>query len=561
MAKAVSLRTLVGGVEHACGAIANTLADLGKSIAYTKTTTLPVAAECLTTKVVLQRLGGILSPREIAESDVGQEEELEASFEVIVHSISEILVDVDHEITRLRRYFIWGDPLAASKLVPVLQDFFIDVRFNLRRNRSSLCLILDCLQSGNLLGTTIQLFDQTSTTKSPSKKSSTPSRLQPLVAIQLHKISDQPETRQLHIKYRPDRDDPNKTGSRFAHELHEAIAGCDRNAVHRCLAKKADPNAQLDPAGVLPIHLALSLVEASLASDNKTAAGASASIVTALVIAGANLRALDENERTPLIRAVMNEMSDSLISLMLEQKASVKAIDGQRNTALHYAATKPSSDEMGNKETVRVLLVHGANQALKNKKGRTPLHEAVSFECLGRVEELLEYGADLEIPDKNGWTPLFGAVTQGNVALTKLICDRGAIVDKKDKNGYTALHYAASHGSKDIAGILLDAGADVNLISMGETPLCRAASKSNLPLVMLLLSHGADIALPSPGCRGALPIHVAAMGNNVAILTVLLDAGSSINGLDDERRTPLRWAMDGGRNEFVHFLFSKGAGK
>lgn len=413
--------------------------------------------------------------------------------------------------------------------------------------------------SGNLLGTTIQLFDQTATPKSPSKKSTTPSRLQPRVAIQPHKISDRPETRQLHIKYRPDRNDPNKTGSKYVHELHEAIAGCDRNAVHKCLAKKADPNAQLDPAGVLPIHLALSLVEASLSADNKTAAGASASIVTALVIAGANLRALDENERTPLIRAVMNEMSDSLISLMLEQKASVKAIDGQRNTALHYAATKPSSDEMGNKETVRVLLVHGANQSLKNKKGRTPLHEAVSFECLDRVQELLDYGADFEIPDKNGWTPLFGAVTQGNVALTKLICDRGAIVDKKDKNGYTALHYAASHGSKDVAEILLDAGADANLISKGETPLCRAASKSNLPLVKLLLSHGADVALPSPGSRGALPIHVAAMGNNVAVLTVLLDAGSPINGLDDERRTPLRWAMDGGRNEFVHFLFSKGA--
>ncbi|XXH04077.1 hypothetical protein Hte_010488 [Hypoxylon texense] len=542
MAKSVSLRTLVGGVEHACGTIANTLTDIGKSITYTKASMLPVAAECLTTKVVLRRLGGILSPREIAESDGGQEEELEASFEVIVHSISEILVDVDHEITRLGRYFTWGDPLAASKLVPVLQDFFIDA-------------------SGSLLGTTIQLFDQTSTSKSSSKKPATPSRLQPLVAIQLHKISEQPDTRQLHIKYRPERNGPSKIASKHIHELHEAIAGCDHNAVHKCLSKKADPNARLEPSEILPIHLALSLVEASVSSNNKTAAGASASIVTTLVIAGADLRAVDENGRTPLIRAVMNEMSDSLITLMLELKAPVKAIDRQKNTALHYAASKPSSEEMANIETVRVLLVHGANQGLKNKKGRTPLHEAVSFECLDRVEELLDYGADLEIADKNGWTPLFGAVTQGNIALTKLICDRGAIVDKKDKNGYTALHYAASQGSKDVAEILLDAGADANLISKGETPLCRAASKSSLPLVKLLLSRGADVTLPSPDYRGALPIHVAAMGNNVAILDVLLEAGSPINGVDDERRTPLRWAMDGGRNEFVHFLFSKGAAK
>ncbi|KAI1808800.1 ankyrin repeat-containing domain protein [Daldinia bambusicola] len=269
----------------------------------------------------------------------------------------------------------------------------------------------------------------------------------------------------------------------------------------------------------------------------------------------------DENGRTPLIWAAMNEMPDSLISLMLEFGACTEAKDGQKNTALHHAAMKAASDEMGNVDTIRILLAHGADQSLRNKRGRTPLHEAVSFACFDRGRELLDYGADSEIADNNGRTPLLCAVTQGNLAFTKLLCDRGAIVDKKDKNGYTALHYAISQGSEEISKALLDAGADVNLVSKGETPLCRATSKSNLRLVKLFLSYGADVDLPSPGYYGALSVHVAAMGRDVAISEALLGAGSPINALDDEGRTPLRWAMDGGKNELVHFLMSKGASK
>lgn len=526
-----------------------------------------MAAECLTTKAVLGRLGDYLSPRGLMEHDSDQEEELEACFEVIAHSISEILLDVDHEITRLRRYFTWGDPHASSKLVPVLQDFFIDARFDLRKNRSSVCLMLDCLQSGNLSQATIQLLDQTFLKKPASRQavvssmSSRSSRLQPLVAIELYKLSDQLDVRQLFVKYRPKSGCTYKVGSRLTRKLHEAITRCDYNALHKCLSNKVDPNAQLEQWGILPIHRALDQVEGSLTSNNRTTVGASTSIVTALVIAGADLRALDENGRTPLLRAVMNEMPDSLISLMLEFGASANAKDKQRSSALHYAAAKVPSDEVGNAGIIRILLVRGADQSLKNKRGRTPLHDAISSDMFDRARELLDYGADLEVADKNGRTPLLAAVTQGSAPMTKLVCDRGATVDKKDRDGYTALHYAISQGCKEIVEILLDAGADVNLISKGETPLCRAVSKSKLPLVNVLLTHFADVAVPSPSYGDALPIHIAAMGNNLAILDTLLKAGSPINAMDEERRTPLRWAMDGGRNEVVHFLFKEGAAK
>ncbi|KAI0106564.1 hypothetical protein F4776DRAFT_436274 [Hypoxylon sp. NC0597] len=152
MAKPVSTITLVGDVEHACGTVASLLVDLGRSVALTQTSMLPLAAECLTAKTILGRLGMLLAPIEPIEPDTAYErcneqiEDLKACFEVILHSISEVLLDVDHEIRRLRRYHTGGDPLASSKVIPVLQDFFIDAKYGLRRNRSSLCLMIDCLQ-------------------------------------------------------------------------------------------------------------------------------------------------------------------------------------------------------------------------------------------------------------------------------------------------------------------------------------------------------------------------------------------------------------------------------
>ncbi|KAI1081518.1 ankyrin repeat-containing domain protein [Whalleya microplaca] len=565
MPESVSLRTLVGGVQDACGAIAHSLVNLRNTVSSTQTSLLPMAAECFTTMTLLGRLGRLLGPGKPADSDRangkagGQIGDLEACFEVIVQSISEIILDVDYEITRLRRYSAWGDPLASSKFVPVLQDFFIDAKFGLRRNRSSLALMLDCLQSGNLLEATIQLFDQSTLTLLPSEKSAEPSRLRPMVAISLHKVSRQRDIQQQLAKYRPKHARPHKVESKRIRKLHNAIDRCNYGAVHKCLSDKVNPNTPLEPLGVMPIHRAFNQVEISLASDDEVAARESASIVTALVVAGARLEVLDEHGRSPLICAVKNEMSDSLITLMLEFGASVNATDRQRNTALHHAATKAALDVMGNAHVIQILLVHGADQSLRNERGRTALHEALSCERLDRARELLDYGANLEVADNCSWTPLFGAVTQGNAALTKLMCERGAVVDAKDKNGQTVLHYAISQGCEEIVEILVDAGADVNLISRGETPLCRAASKSSLSLVKLLLAHGADVTLPSPGYCGALPIHIAAMGNELAVLDILLEVGSPVNGLDDEQRTPLRWAMDGRKNEFVHFLLNKGA--
>ncbi|KAH8671630.1 ankyrin repeat-containing domain protein [Xylariales sp. PMI_506] len=384
-------------------------------------------------------------------------------------------------------------------------------------------------------------------------------KLQPEVSITLRAQASTPHIQQFMAKFRAKSSRTFRLESKGTKKLHEAISMGDYTGVCKCLSDKADPNAPLKGSKTTPMHRALSYAESALSSEDEVAARDIISIISALILSGANLENTNDNRETPLIRAVKGEMGNSIISLMLESGAPVNATDKEFNTALHYAAMQRASAEVRNVDSIRTLLAYGANHNIRNQRGRTPLYKAVMWKHQGRATELLDYGADLEVADNNGWTPLYGAVLQGNASLTKLLCDRGAYVDKKDKTGQTPLHYAVSQGLQPVIEVLVGAGADVNLISKGETPLCRATAKSNGPLIKYLLSHGADVSAPSPGYNGALPIHIAAMGKDIQTLEILVEAGSPLDVVDGGGRTPRTWASEVGKQDAVKYLDSKGA--
>lgn len=295
-------------------------------------------------------------------------------------------------------------------------------------------------------------------------------------------------------------------------------------------------------------------------NDSKDTKGV-LSILTALIVSGSNLRVRDEEGRTPLIRAVKGDMGDSIVSLMLEYGGNlVNVQDNQQSTALHYAAMQRSSAKSKNLDLIRILLAHGADPSIRNAKSRTPLYKAVMRGHLDRATELLNYGADLEGgSDHHGWAALHTAVLAGDAAMTQLLCHHGACCDGRDRAGQTSLHYAVSKGHVDVAAALLGAGADPNLLTKGETPLCRATAQGSLPIAKLLISWGANVSLPSARYFGAFPVHLAAMGDYRAMLELLLASGSPVDALDDRRRTPLQWAVDAHKDATAEFLVSKGA--
>jgi ankyrin repeat protein len=116
-----------------------------------------------------------------------------------------------------------------------------------------------------------------------------------------------------------------------------------------------------------------------------------------------------------------------------------------------------------------------------------------------------------------------------------------------------------------------DRGADT-MLTVGTTPLLRAAKAVDVPAIRLLLQHGALVDLPTT--RGVTPLLAAAgvaysgldtRGRyraeqaGLEAVTLLLDAGADVNARDSTGATALHGAAAAGWNPVVSLLAARGA--
>lgn len=390
-----------------------------------------------------------------------------------------------------------------------------------------------------------------------------------------------------------------------------AANGNDADLVARLLKAGANPN----------VHNQLGSTPLAEATFN-----ANTNMVQALLDAGADPNAVGPDDQTPLM-LIARTSNVAAAKLLLEKGAKANAKEKQREqTALMWAAASSQGP------MTRELLAHGAEVDAKSAPdlmtplvsaepraqprppgGMTAMLFAVREGCMDCVKALLEKGAKIDLPDPEGVTPLISAVFNAHFDVAKYLIEQGANVNRWDWWGRTPLYLAVDyntlpHGGRpdqpslddtlpiDLIRILLDKGANPNIqlklfppfrstgndrgldgmLTIGTTPLLRAAKALDAPAIKLLLEHGAIVDLPNSqemtptlAASGMGSTDADTRGNyttpdvqdrSIASLDLLLAHGGQINGVAGRfKQAPLHGAAFWGWNTVVEYLLKKGA--
>jgi ankyrin repeat protein len=396
--------------------------------------------------------------------------------------------------------------------------------------------------------------------------------------------------------------DVNQRSADGTSALHWAVYHDDLALTERLLAAGADAGARND-YGSTPLS------EAAVVGNVK--------VVRALLAHGADVESANPDGQTALMILARSSNIEAA-RLLLERGAKVNTRERWRQqTALMWAAAE-SQPAM-----VRLLIEHGAEVNARSQindwqrqvtveprmqqrpsGGFTPLLYAARRGCLECAQLLIKGGADANLTDPDGVSPMLEATLNFHFDLAAFLVQRGADTNKWDKWGRAPLFAAVDLNTLPVGGradrpsadattslrliqLLLEAGANPNLqlklfppyrslrddrgadslLTVGTTPLVRAAKAGDVPVVRLLLEHGGNVALAT--ANGITPL-MAATGNassaidtrgryktqNQARQTVelLLAAGADVNAKDAGGQTALHGAAAWGWSDVVKDL-------
>ena len=199
------------------------------------------------------------------------------------------------------------------------------------------------------------------------------------------------------------------------------------------------------------------------------------------------------------------EDGKNLISLLLENGASVHTRDSNRQTVLQRAvkALGPiesivAKDIKVITETILTLVKHGASikpgiiddyGSLMQLAASCTNHEIA--EHLGHL--LADLGSDINDSDEINGDALIFAAWRGHVDLILFLLERWPGVNLNSTVLRKSLQTAALHGHTEVVELLLSKGVDANTHSGSlGTAMQAAASRGELDVIKMLLSYGSD---------------------------------------------------------------------
>ncbi len=348
-------------------------------------------------------------------------------------------------------------------------------------------------------------------------------------------------------------------------------------------------------------------------------------MVDTLLKAGADVESPNKYGQTALMVVARSNHVDTA-KLLIKHGAKVDTRETWRGQSALMWASAQCQPEMA-----RLLIKHGADvnaQGYVNKwdrqvtaerraqwraiGGMTPMLLAARVGCVDVAKALVDGGADVDMSDPENMTPMIMAVDNFHFDFAAYLMSAGADVNRWDWRGRTPLYLAVDlhtvpHGGRpdrpsedkitsfEMIRMLLDAGANPNaqlklwptyrnlkddrgadpMLTIGSTPLLRAAKAFDVPVMKLLLEHGALVNLPNS--LGVTPTMAAAglgstsidtrgyyttddvQQNAIAAVDVMLKAGGEVNATDDYGQSPIFGAAMWGWTDVVKYLVAHGA--
>jgi ankyrin repeat protein len=388
--------------------------------------------------------------------------------------------------------------------------------------------------------------------------------------------------------------------------LHWAVHRGDVDLVRQLIRAGAEVTV-MNRFGATPLG------EAAIAGDT--------AMLATLLNAGADANVADQDGQTPLM-AVARTNNVEAARELIDRGADVNHREGWLGqTALMWASAENLP------AMVKELVARGADVNARStvhdwardvtaeprrkympRGGWTPLLFAARQGALDAARALVDAGADVNMQDPDLVPPLVMAIVNGHYDVAKLLVEHHADVNLADRWGRAALwatvdmHTPAVSGrpaaveseavdSAELLDLLLAAGADVNaqlvlfppyrsladrgndnLLTIGATPLVRAAKAGDVVVMRKLLAKGADVRVAT--LDGVTPLLAAAgvgsrdsdtrgryksQADAVAAVQLLLAAGAGVDEADNRGQTALHGAAFWGFNDLVRLLAEQGA--
>ena len=339
--------------------------------------------------------------------------------------------------------------------------------------------------------------------------------------------------------------------------------------VERLLAKGADPNMYLVKGDTQT-----STMELALDSDN------SIEIAVRLLHAGSaigsdefeKLGEVCEDELTQESIASLTQLMsetrcfDELQELVLKKKILHAAEDGINTSEVLFLNLEKSRNgtqvdmarieaslrlaaEYGHVESVTKLLSqYTVNvDAVAKGTGKTAIHLAAEGDHLPVIEALVVHGADPTVIDYAGWSALRHSITAPGTSCLDFLLDYHFDMNAPDKKGTTMWYQTISsnnvQGLKMILGrkkVLWRPSDEARDAMKFRSPLLYAARKVGVEFLPLLMEAGCSVQDVDNKGRSAL--HHAAKTSSVEKIKFLIEHGASIPAISNNGSSALHSA-------------------